>query len=544
MVLALIAVAPILLVLILMVVFNRAARTAMAIGWVLVCFLAYFVWKMPPYWIAGASIKGVLVATNILVIVLGAIALYYSMRESGAVRRITGIITGLTPDRRVQASLAFLLAAFIEGVAGFGTPGALVGPLLVAIGFPAKIAIPLILIFNSTPVSFGAVGLPTWGGIGYTLDIPSVNAAIAASGMDYWQWINHTVTTTVASIHGIIGIFIPLLGVTLLVKWSGGKWRDVVEAIPSALLGGLAFVVPYFLTAAIMGPELASVIGALVGLLLYAFILRKGFFKFKRQYEFAGESRPKIAEPVFTSIGIFRAVLPYILISLILLSTRVVPPVNKFFSNHGVFTWNNILGTDTSFSFQSLWNPGVYFIISVLLSHRIFKMTRLQIKDTWRNTIRAIVPAAIALWFAVALSQIMILSGNNTLGMDSMVSTIARIAANGAGQLYPLVAPFVGILGAYMAGSNTVSNIMMSGFQYETATMLGVSRTVIVALQDIGGAVGNMICIHNIVAVCATVGIIGQEGAVIRRNILPCLTYGLLAGIIGTIAIRLLSGLF
>ena len=124
-----------------MVVLNRSAKTAMMIGWVVACLLAYFVWRMPLYWIAGASIKGVLVAANILVIVLGAIALYFSMRESGAMRRIMSMITSLTPDRRVQASLAFLLAAFVEGVAGFGTPGALVGPLLVSIGFPASIAV-------------------------------------------------------------------------------------------------------------------------------------------------------------------------------------------------------------------------------------------------------------------------------------------------------------------------------------------------------------------------------------------------------------------
>ncbi|MFC2060734.1 L-lactate permease [Chloroflexota bacterium] len=143
--------------------------------------------------LAGASIKGVLVATNILVIILGAIALYNSMRESGAIRQTIGVVTNLSPDRRVQASLAWLLAAFIEGIAGFGTPGALVAPLLVSIGFPARIAVPLVLIFNSTPVSFGVVGLPTFGGVGYTLDIPSINAAVAAVGVDYWHWINHTV---------------------------------------------------------------------------------------------------------------------------------------------------------------------------------------------------------------------------------------------------------------------------------------------------------------------------------------------------------------
>jgi lactate permease len=543
---ALIAFTPILLVLILMVVFKRSAKTSMAIGWIVVCFLAFFIWEMPLHWVAAASIKGVLVAANILVIVLGAIALYYSMKESGAVRRRTQIITELTPDRRVQISLAFLMAAFVEGIAGFGTPGALVGPLLVSIGFPASIAVPLILIFNSTPVSFGAVGLPTWGGIGYTLDIPSVNTAVSAAGIDYWQWINHTVTTTVASIHGIIGIFIPVLGVILLVKWSGGTLRDIIEAIPSALLGGIVFVIPYFLVASFIGPELVSVLGALLGIVVYATILKLGIFKFKRNYDFPREANITIeeSEKAEISFGTLRASLPYIIISIILVCTRVIPQVNEFCSTTGVVNFDSILGRPISFSFQFLWNPGIYFIVIVLLSHRLYKMNRVQIKNTWRNSIKSLAPAAVALCFATALSQIMILSGNNQSTMESMVSTIATVVAAGTGQIYPIISPFIGVLGSYTAGSNTVSNIMMVGFQYETATLLDIPRTIIVALQDIGGAVGNMICVHNVVAVCATVGIIGQEGSVIRRNLLPCVIYGLAAGIIGFVSIYILPGLF
>jgi lactate permease len=543
---ALIAAVPILLVLVLMAVFNRTAMVAMSIGWVVVCILAYFIWEMPLDWVAGASFKGVLVATNILVIILGAIALYYSMRESGAIRRVTEVAVGLSPDRRVQLSLAWLMAAFVEGIAGFGTPGALVAPLLVSIGFPARIAVPLILVMNSTPVSFGAVGVPTWGGIGSTLDVPSVNMAVSAAGMDYWHWINHTVTTAVASIHGIIGIFLPLLIVALMVRWSGGKLRDVIEAIPSALVGGIAFVVPYFLVAALIGPELASVLGALIGMLIYALILKAGAFKYRTQYKFPPEMDNKVSVPreAGVSFGVLRAFSPYILISLILICIRMIPPVNAFCSSSGVLTWNNILGTSASFSFQSLWNPGIYFIIIVLISHFIFRMSGVQVRATWSNTFKALAPAAVALWFAVAMSQIMILSGNNLSQMDSMVSIIAKAVAMGTGQIYPVLAPFVGILGAYMAGSNTVSNIMMVGFQYEMANLLNISKTIIVALQDVGGAAGNMICVHNVVAVCATVGIIGQEGSVIRRNLLPCLFYGLAAGIIGYIAIHILPGLF
>jgi len=528
-----------------MVVFNRSAKTALTIGWIIVCLLAYFTWKMPLNWVAAASIRGILVAANILIIILGAIALYYSMRESGALRRISSVIINLNPDRRVQVSLAWFITAFVEGIAGFGTPGALVGPLLVSIGFPAGIAIPLVLILNSTPVSFGVIGIPTVAGIGHTLDIPLVNSALSTSGIDYWYWINHMVTTSVASIHGLIGIFIPVIAVAFVVKWSGGKLRDIIVAIPSALTGGLLFVIPFFLIAYFTGPELASVLGAIIGITIYTLLLKKGLFDFQKRYSF-NEGKSIITEESNnpkSSQGIFRSFLPYLLVSIILILTKAIPQVKSFCATNGVLEVNNILGTSASSSFQFLQNPGVYIIVIAISSHFIFNMSRIQIKATWSNTIKAVTPAAITLCFAVALSQIMILSGNNTSQMNSMVSMIANAAA-GTGLVYPLISPFIGILGAYMAGGNTVSNIMMAGFQYETASLLNIPRTIIVALQDVGGAVGNMVCVHNIVAVCATVGIIGKEGSVIRRNLLPCLVYGLAAGIIGFIAIQLLPELF
>ena len=171
-------------------------------------------------------------------------------------------------------------------------------------------------------------------------------------------------------------------------------------------------------------------------------------------------------------------------------------------------------------------------------------MSKKQIGRAWGITSSKMMPVAIALGFAIALSQVMILSGNNPLHMDSMLISMAKGVVALTGQAYLLVAPFVGVLGAYMAGSNTVSDIMFSGFQYETASILKVSHTIILAEQVVGGAIGNMICVHNVVAVAATVGIIGKEGAIIRRNLMPMFLYSIAAGIIGTILILLNPSLF
>ena len=131
---------PIFFVLILMIRFSFPAFKAMPLGWLCASILALFLWKTPVLWIAGATVKGFIVAIDILLIVFGAVLLYFTMLESGAIKIISSSVIGISRDRRVQANLAWLLGAFFEGVAGFGTPGAIVGPLLFGIGFPAIVS--------------------------------------------------------------------------------------------------------------------------------------------------------------------------------------------------------------------------------------------------------------------------------------------------------------------------------------------------------------------------------------------------------------------
>ena len=116
-----------------------------------------------------------------------------------------------------------------------------------------------------------------------------------------------------------------------------------------------------------------------------------------------------------------------------------------------------------------------------------------------------------------------------------MPLAMAKVAAATAGHSWPMFASFVGALGAFITGSNTVSDLLFSEFQYATATQLGISHQIVVTLQVVGGAMGNMVCIHNIVAACATVGLAGLEGVLIRKNSLPMLIYGLTAGVLGLI---------
>jgi lactate permease len=145
------------------------------------------------------------------------------------------------------------------------------------------------------------------------------------------------------------------------------------------------------------------------------------------------------------------------------------------------------------------------------------------------------------LLFTVPMVRILINSGVNAADLPSMPIAMARWVADSVGNVYPLLAPSVGALGAFIAGSNTVSNMMLSQFQFGVATSLGVSTAMIVAVQAIGAAAGNMVAIHNVVAASATVGLLGREGAILRKTFWPTVYYVLMTGAVAMIAIYVLG---
>ena len=135
------------------------------------------------------------------------------------------------------------------------------------------------------------------------------------------------------------------------------------------------------------------------------------------------------------------------------------------------------------------------------------------------------------------MARVFINSGFNQSDLASMPLTLAAGVSSLAGQSWPLFAPTIGAMGSFISGSATVSNMMFSLFQFGVATQIDVSAAVVTALQSMGAAAGNMICVSNVVAASATVGLAGQEGLLIRRVLLPLSYYLLSTGILGTIVI-------
>lgn len=550
---ALLAFSPIALIFVLMAWLRWPATKAMPMAFSLTLLLVYFVWSVPLNWIGAATINGLVIAIEILLIVLGALALFFTLRESGAIDAINKGFTSISPDRRVQAIIvAWLFGSFIEGSAGFGTPAALAAPLLLALGFPALAAVMVALIANSTSVSFGAVGTPTLIGIGSSLNLPEIEQTLAISGMEYTEFINR-IGFWSALQQFIPGIFVPLLMISMLTRFFGKNrsFREGLSLWPYAIFAGLCFVIPYLLVALWLGPEFPSILGGLAGMLILIPATRAGFLQPKNPWNFPEKaqwesewsgsivSRPALEKQ---NIPLIKAWIPYAFIGILLVLTRVrFLPFQEWLSGLDVRS-PLLFDTGIAAGFSPLYNPGIIpFMLIALGCIPLFGLKKKQVKVAWSEAISRAKGPFIALVFAVPMVRLMMQSGNNPMDIPAMPLAMAGYVAELFRDGWPLASPFIGALGTFMSGSNTVSNMLFSLFQYAVAEEAGISRIIVLGLQNTGGAMGNMIGVHNIIAACATVGLVGMEGLILKRNIISAGLLCLAGGIIGLIMTWLIA---
>lgn len=184
-----------------------------------------------------------------------------------------------------------MFGSFIEGASGFGTPAAVAAPLLLALRFPAMAAVMCGLIIQSTPVTFGALGTPIIIGVNGGLAGTAAESSIEAAGGTLPAYLGD-VAIGAATVHGIVGILIPLFMVSLLTRFFGENKRfsDGLAIWPFAIFAALAMIVPYWLTARFLGPEFPSLFGGLIGLGIVITAARAGFLQPQEPWTF-GERR-------------------------------------------------------------------------------------------------------------------------------------------------------------------------------------------------------------------------------------------------------------
>jgi len=538
----------------LLVGFRVPAKKAMPAAYLAAVVVALGVWQMEPMRVLAASIQGLFLSFDLLFIIFGAILLLHTLERSGGVAAIRRSFHGVSDDRRVQVVIvAWLFGSFIEGAAGFGTPAAVAAPLLVALGFPAAAAVMLGMMVQSTAVTFGAVGTPVLVGLQGGLGGEAFSADLMAAGLTMTDYL-HAVTAKAVLLHATAGVLMPTWMVVMLTRFFGEKrsWTEGLSILPFTLFGGLAFTVPYVLFGTFLGPEFPSLLGAPIGLAIVVTAARRGWLLPADSWDFPARDRwdeewtsgleEELADVSDTKgVSTAMAWAPYALLGLLLVLTRLPSlPIGGWLQAPAI-EWAGILGSSITARTTPLYLPGFVLLVVVAVTALLHRMEGAALRDAVRSSSKVLLGAGFVLVFTVPMVRVYINSDVNAAGLLSMPLAMAEWVAGNVGQVWPFFAGMTGALGAFIAGSNTVSNLMFSAFQYGVAERLAMSTVMIVALQAVGAAAGNMIAIHNVVAASATVGLLGKEGSTLRKTILPTIYYLLVIGVLGMLAVHVLG---
>ncbi|MBW3021108.1 L-lactate permease, partial [Candidatus Woesearchaeota archaeon] len=399
-----IALIPILSIFFFLVLMRKSARLSMFISFIITLLISIFVWKVDNNYIVASILEGIVIMVSILYIVFGAVLLLNILKKSGSFYRIKKGFTSLSKDKRkIAIIVAFFFGAFLEGASGFGTPAAIVAPLLVVLGFPPLASVVVALIANSTPVVFGAVGTPILIGV-----TQGANNILTSEQIKL-------ITNYSALINSIISLLIPLIMVLVLTKFFGKKKsiKDGLSLWKFSLVSGIVFAIPYLLTAFFFGPEFPSLVGSLIGMFVMVSLIKLKVFK-DEKWDFEVKSK-WLSEWKSTFISnnetkskmsLFKAWLPYLLLSIFLLLTRM-NFLKKYFVSF-VITFENIFGTTLSSSLQPLYLPGFAFIVISLFCVLFYKMNYASVKYSTLNSLNVVLKAGLVLIFALPLVRLFI----------------------------------------------------------------------------------------------------------------------------------------
>jgi lactate permease len=437
-------------------------------------------------------------------IVLNVMFLYRLTEARGVFVALQRAITGITSDRRLQLLLiAFCFGAFFEGAAGFGTPVAVTGAILIGLGFPPLEASALSLIANTAPVAFGALGTP-------------IIALQGVTGMD------------LGALSAMVGRQLPIFSMIvpfwLIAAYSG--WRGMLEVWPALLVAGVTFAVPQFLVSNYHGPWLVDIIAAACSMLCLALFLRTR----------AGQRQQPIADDTSDALPLRVAVVPWIILVVIVFAWGT--PQVKGFLNHIsapslampgldklVLRVAPVVATPTPepavFLFNWLSASGTAILITAIISGLVL---RYSVRELIANYIKTL----IVVWKSLLTIAAMLALGYMT--RYSGEDAILGLAFAHTGAAYPFFAAMLGWLGVALTGSDTSSNVLFGSLQKITAGTLGLSPVLMAAANSSGGVMGKMIDAQSICVASTATGYVGHEWRILRFVFLHSLALAALVG--------------
>ncbi|MEP7731433.1 L-lactate permease [Marinomonas primoryensis] len=504
------------------------SHIALPVTALLIALIQLFLFQADLSLLGANVMAGILSVSTPISIVAGAILLNRMLFFSGAETVLSQWLKGVSTNKVAQLMIiGWAFAFMIEGASGFGTPAAIAAPILVGLGFPIIPVAIFVLVMNSVPVSFGAVGTPIWFGL----------SGLSLSDVQFIE-----ISQLTALLNSIAALVIPFIALRFLLGW-----QEIRQNAGFILLSVLCCTIPYVLLAQ-WNYEFPALIGGAVGLVFSVVLAKKGV-GLHSQIDMSLPDKP------VKTWEVVKVFLPFVLLIAILIVTRVpqwgvkdllntMSPLwtwrfgeTEFeVSRALVFSLKSILGTEVSWQYKSLYVPAMIpFLIVSLLCIPLFAMSRTRVVSAFRDTGRRLFLPMLSLMGALVMVNLMMQGGN-----DAPMLLLAQAFAGLLGDSWGYAAALLGALGSFFSGSATVSNLTFGGIQLSIAEQVGLPVTLVLALQSAGAAMGNMVCINNIIAVSTILGVANQEGFIIKRTIVPMLAYALVAALFSVVSLAFL----
>jgi lactate permease len=493
----LLALAPVVVLLVLLAGFRISAWKSVLIGAVFTFVLAVVVWRMPVGAGLRAYIYGSLTgAWAVDWITFWGVMLFNSLTVTGVFDEFRHWLTAqCTRDVRAQAIVfAWAFGALLEGLVGFGYPWAFVAPILIGVGIPDLDAIRVAAIANNAPVSYGALGVP-------------IVALAAITGLP--------LLSLSASIAHIVAV-LALLPPWVLIYLVSGK-AGLREGWPLAVVGSLAYIAGQYPVAVYLGPYLPDVTGAIVSFAALLILLK--FWKPTRMLGYGGiaietETTPlKDETAALSGAQIFRVCLPFlVLIIVVVLWTGPWSPLPGIVGFKLAVAAGSSIQKGASVAAAFVFSPfigGTAIAASWLIIGLLLGMKREQYAEAFRRSWHQMWGALLVGIFIFGLAYIFNFSGMAA----SLASGFARI-----GVIFIIVAPILGWIGVALSGSNTSTNAMFGFFQATVGRLLGLPVLLLPSLNSVGAEVGKPVAPQTASVGVSTSRFVRNEGAVIRHN--------------------------
>ena len=514
---------------------HIAGLTALAVA----LLVAILVYKMPALLALNSAVEGgVFGLFPIMWIVFNAIVLYEVTVVSGRFEDLRRVFDLISDDPRVQAIvIAFCFGGLMEALAGFGAPVAITGVMLMAVGFSALRAATVVLLANTAPVAFGAIGTP-----------------ILTAGR-----LTHIDPATIGAYVGhqtpVIAFFVPIF-----ICWLTDGRRGVRQVWPVALVTGAVFAISQWISATYLSMELTDIISSLCGLAAIVVMLRfwrpKGRDEARESLRLAHEeeiremgasapvdptgttaaAKAATATAVRTGSGdgdgdhadgpltqgrIWMALFPYLLVIVVFSVAKLIPAANKALTGTDIkIPWPGLDGqvltaagkpnTSTVYTFSWLSSPGTILLICGIIVALVYgvKLSR------WG---KVVTDNAYKMRFAI-LTVATVLSLAYVMNLSGQTITIGTWIA-GTGAAFAFLSPVLGWLGTAVTGSDTSANALFATLQQTAARQIGIDETLLVAANTSGGVVGKMISPQNLTIAATAVGLLGREADIFRKVI-------------------------